>query len=154
MKNYKDRIEAIEQMEDVIKMNIINDIKEYMKEHNMSRFENWFHEEDSRVKEEDLEEFNDLYDDIVDDFMYLNFTYWTKRTNEAQTDALYLDENGELMMESTLACVEGDYYDTIGDPVSFNEEQMIAYIEPRTLNKILLNIQNEKFHRMNELLAE
>ncbi len=61
MINYKKNLEAIEQMENVIKMNIINDIKEYMKNHSLNQLLIRLEEDDDRVDEENLDEYDSLY---------------------------------------------------------------------------------------------
>ncbi len=154
MINYKKNLEAIEQMENVIKMNIINDIKEYMKNHSLNQLLIRLEEDDDRVDEENLDEYDSLYTDVEDDIFNTAFDYYTGDTNSAEPNKVYIDDEGKLMLECEL--VGFDRHSSWGadEPEIFCEEGLMKYCPSDILNQILLNVQNEKFQRMNELIAE
>ena len=154
MNKYQKQLEAIEQMENVIKMNIINDIKEYMKKRHLNQLLIRFENDDYRVDEENQDEYEMLYDAVEDDFFNTTFDYYTEDTNSAEPNKVFIDDEGELMLECDL--VGFDRHSSWGrdEPELFSEGGLMEYCPSDILNQILLNVQNEKFHRMNELITE
>ena len=134
-----------------LKKNIINAIKDYMNEHGITHFVNWFFEEDDRIKDENKDEYENLFYQTEDDRSYTIFDYWTESSDLAQPNALSLNEKGELLMECGL--IVSEIGNMLDEPQTFDEEAIIRIINPiDVLNQCLLNLQNEKFHRMNELI--
>ena len=125
-----------------------------MKEHGLIRFVMMFSYENDRIKEKYYEELEELFDDVVDDIFDTRFDYWTKCSNEAQPEVLYFNEKDELMMECSLMWIDSHCCETTGETETFDEEEILNCVDsPITLNQILLNIQNKKFHKMNDLIA-
>ena len=148
-KDYTAEIESLHEKTNELRKNIINAIKDYMNEHGITRFVNWFFEEDDRIKDENMDEYKDLYLK-TDAGRYIPIDYW----HEAQIPpphSLSLNKNGELLMECSVYDEEIGYLinetRTLGE-FEINFTQFPIYL----LNQCLLNLQNEKFHRMNELI--
>ncbi len=144
--DFTTEIASLTEMTNELKKSIINAIKDYMNEHGITRFVNWFFEEDDRITDENMDEYENLFYETDDDRSYTIFDYWTESSDLAQPNALSLNEKGELLMECGLI-------DTFDETQTFDEEAIIRIIYPiDVLNQCLLNLQNEKFHRMNELI--
>ena len=145
-KDFTAEIASLTEMTNELKKSIINAIKDYMNEHGITRFVNWFFEEDDRITDENMDEYENLFYETDDDRSYTIFDYWTESSDLAQPNALSLNEKGELLMECGLI-------ETFDETQTFDEEAIIRIIYPiDVLNQCLLNLQNEKFHRMNELI--
>ena len=150
-KDFTAEIACLTNKTNELKKSIINAIKDYMNEYGITRFVNWFFEEDDRIKDENKDEYENLFYQTDEDRINTIFDYCTETSDLAQPNTLSLNENGELQMECGLAVSEIGYL--LDDTETFNENAIIRIIYPiDVLNQCLLNLQNEKFHRMNELI--
>lgn len=140
-------------MENVIKINIINDIKKCMNERKVKQLMLRFEYDRDEVEEENWEEYAALFDDTEVDTFNTVFDYYTGNTNSAEPLKAFIDDEGKLMLECYL--VGYDEHSSWGpsEPEILAEEVLLKYCPSCILNQILLNVQNEKFHRMNELIA-
>ena len=147
MKEYTNEIKSIEQINDDIKHNIINDIKEIMTQNKRTRF--ILSNMDDGCKEGFEVEYEKLLDDIIDD---IELTYFEDATGYIRTEPLLLTlkDNGELMIECYLFSTNHIWDDNYLDTLDLNENQIMNF-PLVTLNQILLNIQNVKFQRINDL---
>ena len=148
MKDYKEEIMSIEQSKDKIKNSIINDIKETMNQYEMTCFV--ISDLDDEVKKGYEDEFDQLLDDVGNDMVsYSNETLGSRM----EPIVLFVDDNGVLEIEcwvfSTNPKTDYCYLHTS----KLNENQIVKDIPLETLHQILLNVQNDKFHRINELIV-
>ena len=153
-KDFITDVESLTDKTNELKKNIIAAIKDYMNEHGITRFMNWFPDVDlcddwgiSEIKNED--EYNSLFREIVGDFDDTSFMLYYDHFRPVY---FRIDDDGELVMEGS---IENAAYEPDWDKDSlsiYGEKTMIQFSHPFSLNQCLLNLQNEKFHRMNELI--
>ncbi len=124
-----------------LKKNIINSIKDYMSQHNIKSFRIGFMD-DENAGEEYHSLFLDTEDFGIGCFNCVADTYTI-------LDYIIMKEDGSIYVKCTY-CRDG--YDF--EYEDYNEANMMCYMDIEILNQIYLIIQNEKFHRMNELLNQ
>ena len=149
MKKYQNEIDALNQKETEIKKNIINAIKDFMKEHQIKKFKHWFDEDDAEtVSDSMFDEFNELINSVEDE-MYQDLFEFVGRHGYAYYAApnwVYVDEDGQLKVEWIF--VED------GDTLTYNEDELIDCDCIPSLKRLIPNMQDERFRRMNEMISE
>lgn len=149
MKSYQNEIEALNKKEKEIKQNIINAIKDFMKEHQIKKFKNWFDEDDAEtVNDSMFDEFNDLLESVEEEMTRDLFEYVGRHgyVYYAVPNWVYVDEDGQLKVEWIF--VED------GDTLTNNEDELIDCNCIPCLNRLIPNMQDERFRRMNEMISE
>lgn len=138
-----------------LKKNIIDAIKDYMNEHKMKMFKLYFCEDEDldndSLKEEDVEEYERLYDEIECDIHNHGFDYVLSCTYYVVPAKVYVNE-GKLTVDSVMIGHSGCASWIDDELETFDEDGLMEIFTTDSLNQILLNLQNEKFHRMNELI--
>ena len=117
---------------------LINAIKDYMNENHFTKFILYFKMEDDRIDKRFEEEYSELWERVEDDII----------------DSLMSDEEEYtyLSIENNLLQLhwQGDY--CRDEDRHFDEKDIVKYVKYDKLEQIYYNIQNDDFHRMNELV--
>ena len=150
-KDYTSEIENLYNKKNEIMRNIIADIKEYMNEHGIKKFRNRFpfFDDIRDRKERNREEYHSLYMATC----LCSFPLFHHNYCFAEPVFIELSDDGELVLECFRN--KGDHYRYLEQDdkleAIYGRELLVA-ANPLVLNCLFANLQNEKFHRMNELI--
>ena len=150
-KDYTAEIDSLYNKKNEIMRNLIADIKEYMNEHGIKKFRNRFpfFDDIRDRKEKNREEYNSLYmDTCLCSFQLFNYNYCF-----AEPVFIELSDDGELVLECFRN--KGDHYRYLEQDDKLKAiygKDLLVAANPLVLNCLFDNLQNEKFHRMNELI--
>ena len=128
----------IENTEKQMIKTLISAIKDYMNENHFTKFILYFEMEDDRIDKKFEEEYSELWERVEDDII----------------DSLMSDEEEYtyLSIENNLLQLhwQGDY--CRNEDRYFGENRIVKYVKYDKLEQIYYNLQNDDFHRMNELI--
>lgn len=131
--------QEIEEIEKEYKRVLVEAIKEYMNDNQFTTFLFPFFGIMDRIDEKFRAEFEELLEKNVDEISEMEMS-------DCEVYTYLLIEDEKLVLHWT-----GDY--CRDDDRAFGEGGIIEHVEAEVLECIFDNLQNEDFHRMNELIA-
>lgn len=131
--------QEIEEIEKEYKRVLVEAIKEYMNDNQFTTFLFPFFGIMDRIDEKFRAEFEELLEKNVDEISDM-------KMSDCEAFTYLSIDDGKLLLHWT-----GDY--CFDDDRDFGESGIIEYVEEKALESIFNNLQNQDFHRMNELIA-